>query len=97
MRSSIARLRDQFSTVWEVSSLSLRVEMIALGMGVTFFDRKLLREHPLCQDFKIMDDVSFGRIDRQVGLYFRSGKNLSGSARLFIALCERFWKLEKLQ
>ena len=95
MRPSIARLRDQFSSVWEVSSLSLRVYMVAQGMGVTFFDRKLLQEHPLCHDLEIMDDVSFGRIDRQVGLYFRSGKNLSGSARQFIALCERFWKLEK--
>jgi len=95
MRPSIARLRDQFSSVWEVSSLSLRVYMVAQGMGVTFFDRKLLQEHPLCHDLEIMDDVSFGRIDRQVGLYFRSGKNLSSSARQFIALCERFWKLEK--
>ncbi len=95
MRPSIARLRDQFSSVWEVSSLSLRVSMVAQGMGVTFLDRKLLNEYPLCHDFRIMDDVSFGRIDRQVGLYFRSGKNLSSSASQFIALCERFWKLEK--
>jgi len=94
MRPSIQRLRDQFSSVWEVSSLSLRVDMVAQGMGVTFFDRKLLQEHPLCQDFRIMDDVSFGRIDRQVGLYFRSGKNLSGSAQQFIALCKCYWKLE---
>lgn len=94
MRPSIARLRDQFSSVWEVSSLSLRIHMVAQGMGVSFFERKLLQEHPLCQDFRIMDDVSFGRIDRQVGLYFRSGKNLSGSARQFIALCEDYWTLE---
>ena len=94
MRPSIARLRDQFSSVWEVSSLSLRIHMVAQGMGVSFFDRKLLQEHPQCQDFRIMDDVSFGRIDRQVGLYFRYGKNLSGSARQFIALCEDYWTLE---
>jgi DNA-binding transcriptional LysR family regulator len=95
MRPSIQRLRDQFSSVWEVSSLSLRVNMVAQGMGVTFFDRKLLQEDPLCQDFRIMDDVSFGRIDRQVGLYFRTGKNLSSSARQFISLCKRYWKLEE--
>ena len=95
MRPSIQRIRDQFSTVWEVSSLSLRVNMVAQGMGVTFIDRKLLQEHPLCHDFRIMDDVSFGRIDRQVGLYFRSGKNLSGSALQFITLCKRYWKLEE--
>jgi DNA-binding transcriptional LysR family regulator len=93
MRPSIQRLRDQFSTVWEVSSLSLRIHMVEQGMGVTFIDRKLLREHPTCASFQIMDDISFGRIDKQVGLYYRSGKTLSDSARYFIDLCERFWKL----
>ena len=93
MRPSIQRLRDRFSTVWEVNSLSLRIHMVEQGMGVTFIDRKLLREHPSCADFRIMDDLSFGRIDKQVGLYYRAGKNLSESARNFIALCERFWSL----
>ena len=93
MRPSIARLRDQFSSVWEVSSLSLRIHMVEQGMGVAFVDRKLLLEHPSCADFRIMDDVSFGRIDKQVGLYYRAGKNLSESARNFSALCERFWSL----
>jgi DNA-binding transcriptional LysR family regulator len=67
--------------------------MVEQGMGVTFIDRKLLREHPTCASFQIMDDISFGRIDKQVGLYYRSGKTLSDSARYFIDLCERFWKL----
>jgi DNA-binding transcriptional LysR family regulator len=93
MRPSIARLRDQFSTVWEVSSLSLRIHMVEQGMGVTFIDRKLLREHPSCADFHIIDDVSFGRIDKQVGLYCRAGKQLSEGARNFISLCEAYWNL----
>jgi DNA-binding transcriptional LysR family regulator len=93
MRPSIQRLRDRFSTVWEVSSLSLRIHMVEQGMGVTFIDRKLLQEHPSCVDFHIMDDLSFGRIDKEVGLYYRAGKSLSESARSFMALCERFWSL----
>jgi len=93
MRPSIQRIRDQFSTVWEVSSLSLRIHMVAEGMGVTFLDRKLLQEHPTCAMFQIMDDISFGRIEKQVGLYYRAGKAPSESASNFIALCERFWKL----
>ena len=93
MRPSILRLRDQFSTVWEVNSLSLRIHMVAEGMGVTFIDRKLLEEHPSCADFRIMDDVSFGSIAKEVGLYYRAGRHLSASARRFIALCERFWRL----
>ena len=40
-----------------------------------------------------MDDLSFGRIDKQVGLYYRAGKSLSESAGRFIALCEKFWSL----
>jgi DNA-binding transcriptional LysR family regulator len=93
MRPSILRLRDQFSTVWEVSSLSLRIHMVAQGMGVTFIDRKLLEEHPSCADFRIMDDLSFGSISKEVGLYYRAGKSLSASARAFVALCEAFWSL----
>ncbi len=93
MRPSILRLRDQFSTVWEVNSLSLRIHMVEQGMGVTFIDRKLLQEHPACADFHIMDDVSFGSIAKQVGLYYRAGRHLTASASNFIALCERFWSL----
>lgn len=93
MRPSILRLRDQFSTVWEVSSLSLRIYMVEQGMGVTFLDRKLLEEHPSCASFRIMNDVSFGRIDKQAGLYYRAGRTLSDSAQHFIALCRRHWKL----
>jgi len=91
MRPSIQRLRDQFSTVWEVSSLMLRVHMVSEGMGVAFIDGKLLDEHPPCGDFRIMNDLSFGRIDKQVGLYYRADTILSDSARRFVALCQRFW------
>lgn len=93
LRPAIQRLRDQFSTVWEVSSLPLRIHMVEEGMGVTFIDHKLLEEHPSCANFCIMDDVSFGRIDKQVGLYYRAGKNLSDSAKNFIVLCRRYWEL----
>lgn len=93
MRPSIQRLRDQFSTVWEVNSLSLRIHMVDQGMGVTFIDRKLLQEHPGCADFHIMDDLSFGTIAKQVGLYYRAGRHLTDSANNFISLCERFWDL----
>ncbi|WP_116368188.1 LysR family transcriptional regulator [Parahaliea mediterranea] len=92
MRPSIQRLRDQFSTVWEVSSLSLRIHMVAQGMGVTFLDRRLLKEHPRCRDLHIMDDLSFGRIDKRVGLYHRANLSLSPAARAFIALCEQHWQ-----
>jgi LysR family transcriptional regulator, benzoate and cis,cis-muconate-responsive activator of ben and cat genes len=93
MRPSIQRLRDQFSTVWEVSSLSLRIHMVEQGLGVTFLDHQLLREHPRCRSLHIMDDLSFGRIGKRVGLYYRADRSLSHSAARFIALCERHWNL----
>ena len=93
MRPSIQRIRDQFSTVWEVSSLSLRIYMVAQGMGVTFIDRRLLTEHPDCADFHIIDDVSFSTIDKQVGLYYRGGKQLSDAAQAFVGLCRDYWNL----
>jgi DNA-binding transcriptional LysR family regulator len=93
MRPAIQRLRDQFSTVWEVTSLRLRIHMVSEGMGVTFIDRKLLQDHPVAREFHIMDDVSFGRIHKEVGLYYRAGRQPSGAAGQFIGLCERFWGL----
>ncbi|NQX89689.1 MAG: LysR family transcriptional regulator [Halioglobus sp.] len=93
LRPSIQRLRDQFSTVWEVNSLSLRIHMVKQGMGVTFMDRKLLNEHPDCNKLRIMSDVSFGRIDKEVGIYHRAGKSLSHSAKSFIILCRAHWEL----
>jgi DNA-binding transcriptional LysR family regulator len=93
MRPSLQRLRDQFSTVWEVSSLSLRIHMVEQGMGVTFLDRKLLEEYPSCAGFSIIDDVSFGTIDKQVGVYYRAGRQVSDTARNFIRLCEEYWRL----
>ncbi|MDX1733864.1 MAG: LysR family transcriptional regulator [Halioglobus sp.] len=93
LRPSIQRIRDQFSTVWEVSSLLLRIHMVEQGMGVAFIDRKLLDEHPSCSQFRIMDDVSFGRIDKEVGLYYRKDRSLSDGARSFIDLCSEHWGL----
>jgi len=93
LRPSIQRLRDQFSTVWEVNSLALRIHMVREGMGVTFIDRRLLDEHPDCAGFRVIDDVSFGTIDKQVGLYCRGDKSLSEGAARFVSLCESRWGL----
>ncbi len=91
LRPSNERLRDQFGTVWEVESMRLRIHLLGEGRGVAFLDRQMLLEHPNCRGFRIMDDVSFGSIDREVGLYFRSGVALNHSARDFIQLCREFW------
>ncbi len=94
MRPSIQRLRDQFSTVWEVSSLLLRIYMVARRHGRDFYrPASCCRNTRTATTFHIIDDVSFGTIDKQVGLYYRAGKQLSRSASRFVALCDAHWSL----
>ena len=44
MRPAIQRIRDQFATVWEISSLRLRMHLVDQGLGIAYIDSKLLRE-----------------------------------------------------
>ena len=71
----------------QIAQGPLAAEQVAVA------DRKLLQEYPVCSEFRIMDDISFGRIHKQVGLYYRAGRQPSHSAGNFINLCERFWNL----
>ena len=47
MRPAIQRIRDSFKSVWEVSSLSMRIHFVDQGLGAAFIDSKLLEEHPV--------------------------------------------------
>ena len=67
--------------------------ILTVVYSFNFIDRQLLREHEDCADFHVIDDVSFSTIDKQVGLYYRSGKQLNDSASGFVALCEQHWSL----
>ena len=60
--------------------MRLRIHMVEQGMGVDVYGSKAAAEHPRVAEFRIMDDVSFGRIDKQVGLYYRVGGNPSDGA-----------------
>jgi len=91
MRPAIQRIRDRFKSVWEISSLSLRIHLVEQGLGVAFINHKLLAEDPVCQQFTTLKDLPFGRIDRQAGIYYKAGKTLSPSAQEFVALCREFW------
>jgi DNA-binding transcriptional LysR family regulator len=94
MRPAIQRIRDRFSAVWEISSLSLRIHLVAQGLGVAYIDRKLLEEHTRCKDFQHIRDETIGRFDRQVGIYHKSGKKLSQCAEHFVTLCRDFWQVD---
>ncbi len=91
MRPSIQRIRDNFATIWEISSLSLRIHMIDQGLGLGYINNKLLDEHPVCREFDVVEEFSFGSINRQVGIYHKEGVKLDESAERFVALCQSFW------
>jgi DNA-binding transcriptional LysR family regulator len=91
LRPANQRIRDRFKSVWEVSSLSMRIHLVEQGLGLAFINSKLLRDHPQCQSFVAIEGVSYGSIERQVGLYYKAGKTLSPSAQRFIELCLEFW------
>jgi len=91
MRPAIQRIRDSFKSVWEVSSLSMRIHLVDQGLGAAFIDSKLLEEHPLCRQFVALADIPFGTIERQVGIYYRKGKKLNAAAEALINVCEKFW------
>jgi DNA-binding transcriptional LysR family regulator len=93
LRPSQRRIRDRFHAVWEISSLSLRMHLVEQGLGVAFIDGKLLREHPLCRDFAMLDGLPFSTIERQVGLYYRQGHQVSVAQQRFIEACGEFWKV----
>lgn len=92
MRPAIQRIRDRFQSVWEVSSLSLRIHLVAQGLGAAFINQKLLEDDPACQHFTVLTGTPFGSIDRQAGIYYKAGKKLSSSAEQFIALCHEYWQ-----
>lgn len=92
LRPSMQRLRDRFQSVWEVSSLSLRVHLVAEGLGAAFIDSKLLEEHPVCRNFTLIKGLPFSTIERQVGLYYKAGKTLSPCSAQFAQMCKEFWQ-----
>jgi len=91
MRPSIQRIRDNFATTWEISSLSLRIHMLDQGLGLGYLNNKLLSEHPVCREFDVAEGISFGSINRQVGLYHKKGVELEPSAVQFVELSKAFW------
>lgn len=93
MRPAMQRVRDRFASVWEISSLTLRIHLVDQGLGVTYIDKKLLEEDPRCREFVPIEDAGISRFDRQVGIYYKSGKTLSNCAQAFIKQCQDFWQV----
>lgn len=88
MRPAIDKLRDSFGTIWEVSDMSLRISLVADGLGMSYLDKRLIEAHAACTEFAILDSLPFARLPLSFGLYHRRKKELSMGARRFIELCK---------
>lgn len=94
LRPAMDKLRDSFGTIWEVSDLSLRLNLVAKGLGMTYLDKRLASSSPLCANFETLEFVSFAKIQLTFGVYHRKNKQLSLGANHFISVCKEFYSGE---
>lgn len=90
-RPGAARIRDHFSRVWEVRSISLRLRLLAEGHAVGYVSDQVLVREPLCETLEEVAGLPFSRIPRSVGIFFRRDATLSSGARRFVKLCRERW------
>jgi DNA-binding transcriptional LysR family regulator len=51
VRPAIEKLRNEFGTIWEISNLSLRLNMAAKNIGMCYVDERVLQANAVCADF----------------------------------------------
>lgn len=90
-RPGAQRIRDHFSRVWEVRSISLRLRLLAEGHAVGYVSDQLLVHEPLCEQLEEVAGLAFSRIPRSVGIFYRKDAVLSAGARRFVKLCRARW------
>lgn len=92
-RGGQQKLRDEFASAWEISSLNLRLNMIDRGLGIGYVSELVLAEYPQYAHLVHLNQLSFGTIERTVGLYFKAGRQLSSAALGFIEASQAYsWK-----
>ena len=84
-RASGAPLREVFGSVWEISHMDLRLQLVAEGKGVTYVSDLVLGERT---DLAPIEGLPYSRIDRRVGLYYLKERALSQAAQRFIVQCQ---------
>lgn len=90
-RPSISKLRDQYLTVWEVTSLNLRLNLLERGLGVGYISESAFNQLPQSNNLVSLEQYSSGSIYRQVGIYYKKGRDLSLAAKHFINICSDYW------
>lgn len=90
VRPAIEKLRNEFGTIWEITNLPLRLNMVSRNLGMCYVDERVLRTNPLCAEFVPLPSLSFSDIDLIFGLYYRKRRSLSTGAQQFIEICQSF-------
>lgn len=90
-RPGQSRIRDNFSGVWQIASLRLRLSLLAQGKGVAYVNTRLLAEDPLCRDLQAIPGLPISVFYRDVGLFYQKGRLLTASAQRFIQHCKEYW------
>lgn len=90
VRPAIEKLRNEFGTIWEISNLSLRLNMVSKNLGMCYVDERVLQANAVCANFVQLDGLSFSDIDLNFGLYYRKRRTLSTGVKQFIDICQSF-------
>lgn len=85
-RPGSERLRNQFASVWEISSLELRLTLAEAGMGVTYVSDRLVGD---LEGFHPIDHMEISTIPRVVGIFHKKHVALSEGGKRFLAICQR--------
>ncbi len=86
------KLRDRFQMIWQISSLNVRLNLIDQGLAVGYISTEVTRQLPQIQHFRPLLEFDFASIERQVGVFYRSDRELSPVTRDFIQVCQAFWQ-----
>lgn len=87
-RPNPRRLRYRFAAVWQVASLNLRVDLMAKGLGLGYLPEQLVKSHPIGSKLKAITKLEWGSVEREVGIYYLAGRDVSPMGRLFVEFCD---------
>lgn len=90
VRPAIEKLRNEFGSIWEISNLALRLNMVARNIGMCYVDGRVLAASSVCSNFTHLEGLGFSDIDLTFGLYYRKRRTLSTGAKQFIDICKSF-------
>jgi len=90
VRPAIEKLRNEFGSIWEISNLTLRLNMVSRNIGMCYVDERVLNTNTLCADFVKLPGLGFSEIALTFGLYYRKRRPLSTGARQFIDICQSY-------